>query len=139
MGLDKTLRSNPPPLVHTQSPNFHLYLGVLVLSPRPVAGITASSDRACKFDMERGATPMSYITSIMAENALDPVERPSTPSVKPHHATDAARILLARSPTHARRFALAMHKRMARGLNSELIEHWARVVTEISRLSQPGR
>jgi hypothetical protein len=56
-----------------------------------------------------------------------------------HHATEAAHVLLATSRKHARRSALAMHSRVARGLDVALIEHWARVVMEISRLKQTRR
>jgi hypothetical protein len=77
---------------------------------------------------------MAYISEIAVEQAL--VSLDTEEAIGAHHATDAAHILLARSSRHARRFALAMHSRVARGLDVAVIEHWARVVMEIARLRQ---
>ena len=82
---------------------------------------------------------MTYISKIAVEQALRSLEEAPTEAVGFHHATEAAHILLATSRRHARRFALAMHSRVARGLDAALIEHWARVVMEISRLTQTRR
>jgi hypothetical protein len=76
---------------------------------------------------------MSYEAQIVVENAELSFGRSSMAAIGPHHAVEAARILLARSPTHARRFARAMHRRVSAGLDWEIIEHWARVVTEVGR------
>jgi hypothetical protein len=82
----------------------------------------------------RGADQMAYISKIAAERALRSLEEGRPDAVRFHHATEAAHVLLATSRRHARRFALAMHSRVARGLDVALIEHWARVVTEVTRL-----
>jgi hypothetical protein len=79
---------------------------------------------------------MAYISTIAIERALRSLEEVSPEATSFHHATEAAHILLATSRRHARRFALAMHSRVARGLDAALIEHWARVVMEITRLTQ---
>jgi hypothetical protein len=77
---------------------------------------------------------MAYISKIAVERALRSLEEAPTEAIRFHLATEAAHVLLATSRRHARRFALAMHSRVARGLDAALIEHWARVVMEISRL-----
>jgi hypothetical protein len=74
---------------------------------------------------------MSYEAQIVVETAELSFGRSSF--IEPHHAVEAAKILLARSPSHARRFARAMHRRVSAGLDWEIIEHWARVVTEVGR------
>jgi hypothetical protein len=79
---------------------------------------------------------MAYISTIAIERSLRSLEEVHPETVGSHHATEAAHILLATSRRHARRFALAMHSRVARGLDTDLIEHWTRVVTEIARLTQ---
>jgi hypothetical protein len=79
---------------------------------------------------------MTYISRIAVERALRSLEEAPTDAISFHHATEAAHVLLATSRRHARRFALAMHSRVARGLDAALIEHWARVVMEITRLTQ---
>jgi hypothetical protein len=79
---------------------------------------------------------MAYISRIAVERALRSFEEAPPEAVGIQHATEAAHVLLATSRRHARRFALAMHSRFARGLDAALIEHWARVVMEISRLTQ---
>jgi hypothetical protein len=76
---------------------------------------------------------MAYISQIAIENALSAFEQPEP--ICNRQATEAALVLLANSPRHARRFALAMHGRVARGLDTDMIEHWARVVMEIARLT----
>ena len=82
---------------------------------------------------------MAYISKIAVERALRSLEETPSEAISFHHATEAAHVLLATSRRHARRFALAMHSRVARGLDVALIEHWARVVMEISRLTQTRR
>jgi hypothetical protein len=79
---------------------------------------------------------MTHISSIVIEQALRSLDDNASEGISPHHATDAAHVLLANSPTHARRFALAMHSRVARGLDTDVIEHWARVVMEVRRLTE---
>ena len=79
---------------------------------------------------------MAYISLVTVETALRSIDQTAPPAIAPHHATDAARVLLANSPTHARRFALAMHRRVSNGLDTDMIEHWARVVTEIRRMTE---
>jgi hypothetical protein len=79
---------------------------------------------------------MTYISSIVIEHALRSLDRVVSDGIGSHHAIEAAYVLLATSPRHARRFALAMHSRVARGLDVAMIEHWARVVMEITRLTQ---
>ncbi len=79
---------------------------------------------------------MTYISAIAIEQTLRSLEEVPTDVIRFSHATEAAHILLATSPRHARQFALAMHSRVARGLDADLIEHWARVVSEISHLTQ---
>ena len=76
---------------------------------------------------------MAYMSQIAIETALTALDHPD--AICPRHATEAAHVLLANSPRHARRFALAMHARVSRGLDTNVIEHWARVVMEIARLS----
>jgi hypothetical protein len=78
---------------------------------------------------------MAYISPIAVERALRSLDQTASEAIGSHHATEAANVLLATSPRHARRFALAMHSRVARGLNIDMIEHWARVVMEIGRLT----
>jgi hypothetical protein len=78
---------------------------------------------------------MAYISAIAIERALRSSEEAPPNAISPHDATEAAHVLLATSRRHARRFALAMHSRVARGLDAALIEHWARVVMEIARLT----
>jgi hypothetical protein len=76
---------------------------------------------------------MSHMAPIAVEIELSAID-PSPPAlIGTHHATEAARILLATSPRHARRFALAMHKRVSRSLDTDLIEHWSRVVMKLGR------
>jgi hypothetical protein len=82
---------------------------------------------------------MTYISKVAVERALRSLEETPTEAISFHHATEAAHVLLATSRRHARRFALAMHSRVACGLDAALIEHWARVVMEISRLTQTRR
>lgn len=82
---------------------------------------------------------MAYISKIAVEQALRSLEEAPSEAISVHHATEAAHVLLATSCRHARRFALAMHGRVAQGLDVALIEHWARVVMEISRLTQTRR
>jgi hypothetical protein len=82
---------------------------------------------------------MAYISRIAVERTLRSLEEASSEAVSSHHATEAAHVLLATSRRHARRFALAMHSRVALGLDAALIEHWARVVMEISRLTPTRR
>ena len=77
---------------------------------------------------------MSHIAQIIAEKMPGSASHPAAAYLCPHHAREAARILYAFSPRHGKRFALAMHRRVASGLDTDLIEHWARVVIEISRL-----
>lgn len=77
---------------------------------------------------------MSYIAQIVAESTPRSTEAIPTTFIEPHHASEAARILFASSPRHGKRFALVMHRRVARGLDTDLIEHWARVVMAISRM-----
>jgi hypothetical protein len=79
---------------------------------------------------------MAYISRISVERALRSLEEAPPEAISSHHATEAAHVLLATSRSHARRFARAMHSRVARGLDAALIEHWARVVMEISRLTR---
>jgi hypothetical protein len=73
------------------------------------------------------------ITRIVIEQALRSLET-AQEGGRPDGATGAAHVLLANSPRHARRFARAMHSRAACGLDTEQIEHWARVVMEINRI-----
>lgn len=75
---------------------------------------------------------MSYITAIQVEEAARSLYPDYAAGIEPRYAVEAAKILIARSPTHAMRFALAMHKRVSAGLNTDLIEHWARVVTVLA-------
>jgi hypothetical protein len=82
---------------------------------------------------------MAYISRIAVERALRSLEEAPPEAIDFHYATEAAHVLLVTSRRHARRFALAMHSRVARGLDAALIEHWARVVVEISRLTQARR
>ena len=79
---------------------------------------------------------MAYISPIAIATALRSIDETAPEAIRYNHATEAAHILLATSRRHARRFALAMHSRTARGLDAALIEHWARVVMEIIRLTQ---
>jgi len=79
---------------------------------------------------------MAYISRIVVERALRSLEEAPSEAISFCHATEAAHVLLATSRRHARRFALAMHRRVARGLDAALIDHWARVVMEISRLTK---
>ena len=79
---------------------------------------------------------MAYVSPIVIETAGCSFDEPSAGGIAPHFAAEAARLLVARSPTHARRFARAMHRRIACGLDSCLIEHWARIVMEVGRITQ---
>ena len=81
---------------------------------------------------------MAYMSQVTVEKAPFSFNPAAPAAISGHYAVEAANILLARSPTHARRFALAMHKRVAGGLDTEVIEHWARVVTELSRVVPRG-
>ena len=82
---------------------------------------------------------MAYISKIAVERALRSLGEAPPEAISFHYATEAAHVLLATSRRHARRFARAMHSRVARGLDVALIEHWARVVMEITRLTQTRR
>jgi hypothetical protein len=82
---------------------------------------------------------MTYISTIVVERALRSLAETPSEAIGLHHATDAAHVLLATSPRHARRFALAMHSRVARGLDAALIEHWARVAMEVGRIKPAHR
>ena len=75
---------------------------------------------------------MSYIAPIEVEDGVRSLETYS--AINEQYAVEAAKVIFARSPAHAKRFALAMHKRVATGLDCVIIEHWARVVTEIGRM-----
>ena len=79
---------------------------------------------------------MTYISPIAIEQALRSREDVPSDVIRFHHATEAAHILLATSRRHARRFALAMHSRVAHGLDADMIQHWAQVVMEVTRLTQ---
>jgi hypothetical protein len=79
---------------------------------------------------------MAYISPIAIETALRSIDEAAPESIRHDHATEAAHILLATSRRHARRFALAMHGRVGRGLDVAMIEHWARVVMEVDRMKQ---
>jgi hypothetical protein len=68
------------------------------------------------------------------KHALGSVDEAAAEGIGSHYAAEAAHVLLANSRTHAKRFAIAMHRRTARRLDTDMIEHWARVVTEIARL-----
>jgi hypothetical protein len=74
---------------------------------------------------------MDDVNPFLAEDTESPVRRIS-PSV-PRGAVETARILLSASPTKAYEFAVAMHERAAWGFDTDLIEHWARVVMELGR------
>ncbi len=78
---------------------------------------------------------MSYMAPVKVEDPIRYYSQQFPARIEPHHATEAARFLIASASVHARKFALAMHSRVARGLNTDLIEHWARVVMEIDRIS----
>nr|WP_294507347.1 hypothetical protein [uncultured Rhodopila sp.] len=54
-------------------------------------------------------------------------------------AVDAALLLFNASPAHANNFALSRHERAAWGYDTTLIEYWADVVTELSRLGRTLR
>jgi len=77
---------------------------------------------------------MAYVTRIAIERALLSLEQTASEAIDFHGANAAAHVLLANSPRHARRFARAMHSRVARGLDAAKIEHWARVVMEVGRM-----
>jgi hypothetical protein len=79
---------------------------------------------------------MTHISAVAIEHALRSLDENTSEGNSPHHATDAAHVLIANSPRHARRFALAMHSRVSRGLDTDVIEHWARVVMELQRIAQ---
>jgi hypothetical protein len=79
---------------------------------------------------------MAYISRITLKRALRSLDETPSETIGHHQAAEAAHVLLATSRRHARRFALAMHSRVARGLDAALIEHWASVVMEVSRLAQ---
>jgi hypothetical protein len=79
---------------------------------------------------------MSYIAPIQVEETARSYDRNYVMAIDSHYAIEAARILFSNSPAHARRFALAMHSRVSRSLDTDIIEHWARVVTEIGRISR---
>jgi hypothetical protein len=76
---------------------------------------------------------MAYMSQTTIETMLGALDQPE--AIGHRHAAEAAHILLARSRRHARRFALAMHGRVARGLDAGMIEHWARVVMQVARLT----
>jgi hypothetical protein len=78
---------------------------------------------------------MAHISAIAIERSLRSLEEVPPEAISLHQATEAAHVLLANSPRHARRFALATHSRVARGLDAALIEHWTRVVMEVNRMS----
>ena len=78
---------------------------------------------------------MAYISPIAVETALRSIDEMAPEAIRHNQATETAHVLLATSRRHARRFALAMHSRVARGLDAALID-WARVVMEITRLTQ---
>jgi hypothetical protein len=78
---------------------------------------------------------MAYISAVTLESAPHSIDETAAAAIAPQHATEAAQVLLAASPAHARRFALAMHRRVSHGLDTNMIEHWARVVMEIGRIT----
>jgi hypothetical protein len=81
---------------------------------------------------------MTHISAVVIEHALRSLGQVASEGISPYHATEAAHVLLANSRRHARRFALAMHSRVSRGLDTEVIEHWARVVMEVERIRTGG-
>jgi hypothetical protein len=77
---------------------------------------------------------MSYDVPIVVEDVRRSVEQGSATGIDPRYASEAAKMLMAATPAHARTFAVSMHRRLSRSLDTDLIEHWARVVMEISRM-----
>jgi hypothetical protein len=77
---------------------------------------------------------MSYDIPIVVEDAQRFVEQGSATGIDPRYATKAAKMLMAATPAHAGTFAVSMHRRASKSLDTDLIEHWARVVMEISRM-----
>ena len=50
-------------------------------------------------------------------------------------ALETAILLFTACPTKAKEFALSMYERAAWGLDVDQIEHWARIVTQLSQLA----
>ena len=75
----------------------------------------------------------------MAHMALASIER--TPvsasfSLPPSFAAlETAILLFTACPAKAKEFALSMYERAAWGLDVDQIEHWARIVTQLARLT----
>jgi hypothetical protein len=50
-------------------------------------------------------------------------------------ALETAMLLFTACPAKAKEFALSMYERAAWGLDVDQIEHWARIVTQLARLT----
>ena len=83
---------------------------------------------------KKGDEVMLYIAPVKVGDPIRYYTKYFPATIEPHHATEAAKFLIASASVHAQKFALAMHGRVSRGLNADLIEHWARVVMEIDRI-----
>ena len=77
---------------------------------------------------------MSYDVPVVVEDAWRSFNLKTEAGIDPCFATAAAKMLLATLPAHAQTLAAAMHRNASQSLDTDLIEHWARVVMEISRM-----
>ena len=77
--------------------------------------------------------------AILADKETTLTDLPTVDRSHSMSAVHTALLLFKASPAHARYFALSMHERAAWGFDTTLIEHWADVVTELSRPSRTLR
>jgi hypothetical protein len=68
-----------------------------------------------------------------------PMDLPAVDRSHSMSAVGTALLLFKASPSHAKNFALSMHEQAAWGFDTTLIEHWADVMTELSRHGQTLR
>ena len=78
---------------------------------------------------------MSYDGPIVVEDAWRSFSQKSGAGIDPSYATAAAKMLIAVSPKFAGTLAAALHQCASQSLDVDLIEHWARVVVQINRIS----
>ena len=76
---------------------------------------------------------MFYDAPIVVEDAWRSFNQKSETGIDPCYATAAAKMLIAVLPKHAGTLAAVLHQRASQSLDVDLIEHWARVVVQISR------
>lgn len=72
----------------------------------------------------------------MAQASIERMPASASFSMPPSFtALETAILLFTACPRKAKEFALSMYQRAAWGLDADQIEHWARIVTQLSQLA----